>query len=134
MCFKSHIWRKKKPGLVRVRPGHPGSGSTRRVAPVWPGCCHSRSFIKPELVQPLGRPGPGSTRRAGFNNCGLLELICIIFLDCFFLIDFFISFFNIGCWKLSFVIFIYWVIPMSCSRVAGWSYLFFWLFFNWIFF
>jgi hypothetical protein len=32
MGFKSHIWKKKKkkkkPGLVRVRPGHPGSGST----------------------------------------------------------------------------------------------------------
>jgi hypothetical protein len=56
--------KKKKPGLVRVRPGHPGSGSTRRVARVWPGCCHSWSFIKPGLVQPPGRP-----RRAGFNNC-----------------------------------------------------------------
>ena len=28
-------------------------------------CCHSRSFIKPGPVQPPGRPGPGSTRRAG---------------------------------------------------------------------
>ena len=64
MGFKSHISKKKKkPGLVRVRPGSPGS--TRRVVRVWPGCCHSRSFIKPRPVQPPGRPGPRSTRRAG---------------------------------------------------------------------
>jgi len=54
--------KKKKPGLVRVRPG---PGSTHRVARVWPGCCHSRSFVKPGPVQPPGRPGPGSTRWAG---------------------------------------------------------------------
>ena len=54
--------KKKKSGLVRVRPG---PGSTHRVARVWPGCCHSRSFVKPGPVQPPGRPGPGSTRRAG---------------------------------------------------------------------
>jgi len=76
MGFKSHIWKKKKkPGLVRVRPGHPGSGSTRQVARVWPGCCHSRSFIKPGPVQPPGRPGPGSTRRAG---PGLITMVWTI--------------------------------------------------------
>ena len=57
-----HLKKKKK---NRVRLGHPGSGSTRRVARVWPGYCHSRSFIKPGPVQPPGWPGLGSTRRAG---------------------------------------------------------------------
>jgi len=65
---KPHLKRKKKisPGLVRVRPGH---GSTRRVDRVLPGCCISRSFNKPEPVQP---PGFGSTRRSG---PGLITLI-----------------------------------------------------------
>jgi hypothetical protein len=53
------------PGLVRVCPGHPGHGLTRRVDRVLPGRCTGRSFDKPEPVQPPGRPGPGSTRRAG---------------------------------------------------------------------
>ena len=61
MGFKSHIFLKKKSGLVRVRSG---PESTRRIVQVWPGCCHSRFFIKPEPVQLPGRPGPGSTRRA----------------------------------------------------------------------
>ena len=64
-CVSNPTFEKKKkpkPGLVRVRPGRPGPGSTHRVVRVWPGCCHSRSFVKPGPVQP---PGPGSTRRAG---------------------------------------------------------------------
>jgi hypothetical protein len=61
MGFKSHIWKKK----TGSRPGHPGSGLTRRVARVWPGCCHSQSFIKPGPVQSPGRSGPGLTHRAG---------------------------------------------------------------------
>jgi len=60
-----HLKKKKKPSLVRVCPGRPGPGSTHRVARVWPGCYHSRSFVKPGPVQPPGRPDPGSTRRAG---------------------------------------------------------------------
>jgi hypothetical protein len=64
MGFKSHIW-KKKPGLVRVCPG---PRSTHRVAWVWPGCYHSRSFIKLRPVQPPDRPNPGFTcqARSGF--------------------------------------------------------------------
>jgi hypothetical protein len=66
MCFKSHIWKKNKtkPGLVRVRPG---PGSTHRVARFWPGCCHSRSFVKPGSTGSRVDP-PG---RAGFNNSAL---------------------------------------------------------------
>ena len=52
---------KKKTGS---RPGSPGSPGFR-VTRIWPGCCHSRSFIKPGPVQPPGRPGPGSTCRTG---------------------------------------------------------------------
>jgi hypothetical protein len=55
--------KKKKKKKTGSRSG--SSGLTHRVARVWPGCCHSRSFIKPGPVQPLGRSGPGSTRRAG---------------------------------------------------------------------
>jgi hypothetical protein len=49
------------------------SSGFARVARVWPGCCHSRSFVKPGPVQPPGRPGPGSTRRAGL---GLITVAC----------------------------------------------------------
>ena len=66
----------KKPGLVRVCPGRPGPESTHRVARVWPGCYHSRSFVKPGPVQPPGRPGPGSTRRAG---PGLITMLFTVF-------------------------------------------------------
>ena len=52
----------KTPGLVRVCPGRPSYGSTRRVARVLPGHCALRSFDKPEPVQ---LPGSGSTCRAG---------------------------------------------------------------------
>jgi len=62
MDFKSHIKKKKK----RVSFGF------ARVACVWSDCCHSRSFIKPGPVQPPGRPGPGSTRRA---RPGLIAVI-----------------------------------------------------------
>jgi hypothetical protein len=60
-----HLKEKKKPGLVRICPGRLGPGLTCRVARVWQGYCHSRSFIKPGPVQPPDRPGPGSTCRAG---------------------------------------------------------------------
>jgi len=53
------------PGLARVCQGHPGHGLTRRVERFLPGRCTGRSFDKPGPVQPPGRPGPGSTRRAG---------------------------------------------------------------------
>jgi hypothetical protein len=59
---------KISPGLVR---GLPGYGLTRRVDQVLPGCCISRSFNKPEPVQPPSRPGPGSTRWA---DPGLITL------------------------------------------------------------
>jgi hypothetical protein len=55
----------KTPGLVRVCPGRPGHWLTRRVDRVLPGCCPRRFCSKPGPVQPPGRPGPGSTRRAG---------------------------------------------------------------------
>jgi len=71
MGFKSHIWKKKTPGVVWIRPGH---GLTRRVDRVLPGCCPGRSFIKPEPVQPPGWPGPGSTRRAGPGFITRLQL------------------------------------------------------------
>jgi len=61
------------PGLVRVCPGLPGHGSTRWVDRVLPGYFPGRSFIKPEPVQPPGRPaGPG---RAGFNNYASGDLL-----------------------------------------------------------
>ena len=47
---------KKTSGLVLVRPGRPGHGSTRWVDRVLPSCCTSRSFNKPEPVQVPGRP------------------------------------------------------------------------------
>jgi hypothetical protein len=41
-------------------PGLPGHGSTCRVDRVLPGYCPGQSFIKPEPVQPPGRPArPG---------------------------------------------------------------------------
>jgi len=55
----------EEPGLIRVLPGHPGHGSTRRVIRVLPGCCTCRSFNNSEPVQQLGL---GSTRKTGFNN------------------------------------------------------------------
>jgi hypothetical protein len=49
----------KTPGLVRVCPGRPGYGSTRRVDRVLLGCCPRWFFSKPGPVQPPGRPaGP----------------------------------------------------------------------------
>jgi len=71
MGFKSHIWKKKKKGLVRVHLGH---GSTHRVARVCPGCCPSQSFSKPGPVQPPGRPGPGLTHQAGPSLITLLGM------------------------------------------------------------
>jgi hypothetical protein len=67
MCFKSHIWRKKK----RVSFGF------ARVTRVWPGCCHSQSFVKPGPVQPPCRPGPGSTRRAGPGLITVDPIACL---------------------------------------------------------
>jgi hypothetical protein len=64
-----HLKEKKKPGLIRVCLGHPGHGSTYRVARVWPGYCYSLSFIKPGPVQLLD---PESTRQARFNNTAYL--------------------------------------------------------------
>jgi hypothetical protein len=43
----------EEPGLVRVLPGHPDHGSTRRVARVLPDCCTCQFFNKPRPVQPL---------------------------------------------------------------------------------
>jgi hypothetical protein len=66
MDFKSHIWKKKKPGLVRVLPGRPvGSpGFGRAVAT-------AGLLLNPDRFSHRVDP-PG---RAGFNNSGLsLEL------------------------------------------------------------
>jgi len=63
----------KKPGLSRVCPGRPGSGSTLRVDRVLPGQLLSGFLLRPGPVSGLGRPGPGSTRRAGpgfKTSCG----------------------------------------------------------------
>jgi hypothetical protein len=69
------------PGLVRVCPGLPGHGSTRRVDRVLPGYCPGRSFIKPEPVQPPGRPGSGSTRRAGPGLITMIKRLSYEILD-----------------------------------------------------
>jgi hypothetical protein len=63
--IRSQICHGESPGY---RLGLPGSW----VDQVWPGRCIGRSFDKPEPVQPPGRPGPGSTRRAG---PGLITMI-----------------------------------------------------------
>jgi hypothetical protein len=63
-----------RPGLIRVYPGRPGSGSTHRVSPgQFPGCF----LLKPGPALDPGRPGPGSAGsrvdppgRAGFQNYG----------------------------------------------------------------
>jgi len=59
------IYKKKRPGLSRVYPGRPGSGSTRRVDRVSPGQLPGGFLLGPGPVPGPGRPGPGSTRRAG---------------------------------------------------------------------
>ena len=69
---QTQLHNSKMPGLIRVRPGHPGHGSTRRVDRVLPGHCNGRSFNKLEPVQPPGRPVPGSTRRA---SPGLITMV-----------------------------------------------------------
>ena len=69
MGFKSHIWKKKHRVLARSRQSHE---LTRRVDRVWSSHCTDRSFEKPEPVQLLGRPSPGSTRQA---NPGLIIMI-----------------------------------------------------------
>jgi hypothetical protein len=66
------------PGLVRVCPGHTGHGLTHRVDRVLPGRCTGRSFDKPEPVQPPGRPGPETTRRAGPGLITMVLLSSII--------------------------------------------------------
>jgi hypothetical protein len=61
MDFKSHIWKKKKLGLVRVLPGRPAGlpGFSRAVATTGLLLNPDRSSHR---VDPLGR--------AGFNNSG----------------------------------------------------------------
>jgi len=56
---------KNRPGLNRVYPGRPGSGLTCRVDRVQPGQLPSGFLLRPGPVPGPGRPGPGSTRRAG---------------------------------------------------------------------
>jgi len=65
MGFKSHIWKKKKPGHVRVRLGRPGPRS--------PG--FGRAVATAGLLLNPDRPTTGSIGswvdppgRAGFNN------------------------------------------------------------------
>ena len=83
MGFKSHIKKKK----TVSRPGSPGSPGFRVDPPgrrVWPGCCHSRSFIKPRPVQPPDRPagpglinvlvGIGSQLNYEYNTCIFIKL------------------------------------------------------------
>jgi len=77
MGFKSHIWKKKKRVLTGSRPGRPGHGLTRWVDRVWLDHCTDRYFDKPGPVQPPGRPGPGSTRRAGSSLITMLRTIVL---------------------------------------------------------
>jgi len=63
--FQLCIYIKKRPGLSRVCPSCPGFGSTRRVDRVSPGQLLGRFLLRPGPVPGPGRPGPGSTRRAG---------------------------------------------------------------------
>jgi hypothetical protein len=60
-----YIKKKRRPGLIRVYPDWPGSGSTRRVDRVSPGQLPDGFLLRPGPVPCPGRPGPGSTRRAG---------------------------------------------------------------------
>jgi len=57
--------KKNWPGLTRVWPGGPGPGLIRRVDRVSPGQFPSGFLPPPGPVPGPGRPGPGSTRRAG---------------------------------------------------------------------
>jgi hypothetical protein len=54
-----------RPGLGRVYPGRPGSGSIRRVDRVLPGQLPGGFSLRPVPVPGPGQPGPKSTRRAG---------------------------------------------------------------------
>jgi len=70
MGFKSHIWKKKKkPGLVRVRPSSGSPGFGRAVATAGLLLNPDRSSHR---VDPPGR--------AGFNNSNLyMQQICLFF-------------------------------------------------------
>ena len=113
MGFKSHIWKKKKkPGLVRVRPGHPGSGSPRFGRAV----ATAGLLLNPDRSSHRVDP-PG---RAGFNNSGnncsnrlcclcgrliLVGLVCFCVLKMFLKKNNFLYFFL--CFKLMCFFFVF---------------------------
>jgi len=66
--------KKKWPGLTRVWLGGPGPGSTRRVDRVSSAQFPSGFLPKPGLVPGPGRPGPGSTCRAGPGFKTLIQI------------------------------------------------------------
>ena len=65
-------------GLARVCQGRPGHRSTHRVDRVWPFFWASRFLTLPGPVQPPGRPGPGSTHRAGPSLITVIKDVGII--------------------------------------------------------
>jgi len=69
--------KKKIPGLSRVCPGRPGSGSTHRVDRVLPSQLLGGFLLRPGPVLGPGLPGPGSAGsrvdppgRSEFQNYG----------------------------------------------------------------
>jgi hypothetical protein len=77
VCIYIYIIR---PGLSRVYPGRPGSGSTHRVDRVSPGQFPGCFLLRPGPAPDPGRPGPGSTHRAGpgFKTMLLRQFIAMV--------------------------------------------------------
>jgi len=64
--------KKKKPGLVRVRSGRPGSGSTHRVARFGRAIVTAGLLLNPDRSSHQAGRVPGQLARpgqVGFNNC-----------------------------------------------------------------